>query len=173
MEFAMVDSEESFIGVVCEGVTMVVGMVEYDRAPEGERDNPLYWFRRWQTGEFEDEENYPSTYATQGNKRCYFVSDFVGDFPVAQEVKHFLIDDVEDEDKPEIELVGQDGDSGSIIGRVCQAWRREGRSDIAKEFAERAISGSYNNILVMVMNEYSRSGSVWGEDEYNDYEEEN
>lgn len=51
-----------------------------------------------------------------------------------------------------VELVGQDGNAFSILGRVAQAMRKAGLSDeeIA-QFHDEATSGDYDNLLITVM----------------------
>ncbi len=48
----------------------------------------------------------------------------------------------------EVELVGQDGNAMSIIGRVAAALRRHGVSaNHVNEFVEEAMSGDYDNVI--------------------------
>ena len=61
----------------------------------------------------------------------------------------FLIDSIADEDKPKVELVGQDGNSMAVIGRVTAAWKRMRRYDVAQELVERVRYGDRNNLLNM------------------------
>ena len=50
-----------------------------------------------------------------------------------------------------VKLIGQDGNVFSIIGNVSKALKRAGRSDLAKEFSEKAFgSASYNDVLNLV-----------------------
>lgn len=79
------------------------------------------------------------------------------------QTQQFLIDD-ETIVKPSVQLVGQDGNAFSIMGRVSHAWRRAGRADIAQEYLERAQSGDYNNLLAITML-YIDEEDAWGEEE--------
>ena len=98
-----------------------------------------------------------------------------------QEEQKWLIDEIAEDDKPEVQLVGQDGNAFSIIGRVMAAWRRLGRSDIGEEYRKRATAGDYNHLLQISML-YIQEDGAWGsdeedewyrdEDEEEDYEEE-
>lgn len=67
----------------------------------------------------------------------------------------YLIDSIEDADKPEVELVGQDGNAFAIMGRIKRAWERQrhiqNHAEIVKEYLERAQSGDYNNLLAVSM----------------------
>lgn len=87
--------------------------------------------------------------------------------------KHWLIDEIEDKEKPEVELVGQDGNAFAIMGRIRQAWQRnrniENRQEIIKEYLERAQSGDYNNLLAVSM-QYIREPEP-EEEECDDYYE--
>ncbi|AYP70072.1 hypothetical protein I5G62_gp87 [Mycobacterium phage CRB2] len=48
----------------------------------------------------------------------------------------------------EVELVGQDGNALSIIGRVSAALRRAGvGSEEIAEFTSEAMSGDYDNVI--------------------------
>jgi hypothetical protein len=92
----------------------------------------------------------------------------------------YLIDRIANEDKPEMELVGADGNGAAIIGRVMKVWGHvrfvrdsEGNQiagrDVAHEYMERARSGSYNQ-LVSLAYDYIRMTEC--EDEGGDYDEE-
>lgn len=50
--------------------------------------------------------------------------------------------------KIEVELIGQDGNAGAIVGRVVRALQRNGvgKEEIAA-FREEAYSGDYDNLL--------------------------
>lgn len=51
-----------------------------------------------------------------------------------------------------VELVGQDGNAVSIIGRVQQAMRRAGKSsEDIKAFVSEATDGDYNHLLQTTM----------------------
>lgn len=77
-----------------------------------------------------------------------------------------------------IELVGQDGNAFSILGRLQGVLRSGGvpKDEIAAVMAE-AQSGDYNHLLVTVMNTVSLASSddeddddydPWGDDEADD-----
>ena len=46
-----------------------------------------------------------------------------------------------------VKLTGKDGNAFAIMGRVIQALRRGGRSDVISEFKKQATSGDYDNLL--------------------------
>lgn len=50
-----------------------------------------------------------------------------------------------------IELVGEDGNAFSILGRCTQALKRNGLNDQVEAFREQATSGDYDNLLRTVM----------------------
>ena len=51
-----------------------------------------------------------------------------------------------------IELIGQDGNAMSIIGRVLKALRKGGATDDEqKEYLDEAMSGDYNNVIQTTM----------------------
>lgn len=55
-------------------------------------------------------------------------------------------------DKPTVELIGQDGNVFSIIGRVSKALKRAGQPEKAKEFSDKAMSSeSYDAVLRLCM----------------------
>ena len=53
--------------------------------------------------------------------------------------------------KPQVKLIGRDGNAFFIIGTVRKALLKEGMEQEAKEFMEKATSGDYNNLLRVVM----------------------
>ncbi len=61
MQFAgIIDSEETMGGLLPDGRRIYAEMLSvFLAAPEGQRDDPLYWQRRLEAGDFEDEENPP------------------------------------------------------------------------------------------------------------------
>ena len=65
-----------------------------------------------------------------------------------------------------IELVGQDGNAYSILGRCTDALRRNGLRDQVEAFRKEATSGDYDNVLRTVMAWFS----VDEDDEYNEDE---
>lgn len=51
-----------------------------------------------------------------------------------------------------VQLVGQDGNVFSIIGRVSKALERAGHADLAKEFRDKSFaSKSYDDVLILCM----------------------
>lgn len=50
-----------------------------------------------------------------------------------------------------IDLVGQDGNAFSILGRVKTAMRRAGHNDLYEEFYAEATAGDYDHLLQTVM----------------------
>ena len=57
-----------------------------------------------------------------------------------------------EEEKPECELTGQNGNVFNIIGLVQKALKRAGQSDKAKEFGEKAFSSeSYDAVIALAM----------------------
>jgi len=57
-----------------------------------------------------------------------------------------------DKDKPELELVGQDGNVFSILGNATRVARKAGWSkEKIEEFQKKAMSGDYNNALQTCM----------------------
>jgi len=54
--------------------------------------------------------------------------------------------------KPELKLVGQDGNVFFILGKATRAARKAGWSEEKiKEFQKKAMSGDYNNALATCM----------------------
>ena len=54
-----------------------------------------------------------------------------------------------------IELVGEDGNAFSILGRCTRALKRNGLNDQVEAFREQATSGDYDNLLRTVMSWFS------------------
>ena len=46
-------------------------------------------------------------------------------------------------------LIGVDGNAFSVMGYTAQALRHEGLRNLVSEMQERAMSGDYNNLLVV------------------------
>ena len=46
-----------------------------------------------------------------------------------------------------VNLVGEDGNAFSILGRVSTALRRAGHDDVVKTYIEEATSGDYTHLL--------------------------
>lgn len=61
--------------------------------------------------------------------------------------------------KPQLQLVGMDGNAFSILGRARQAWRRAGNDmdEWTKIHAE-ATSGDYNHLLQTMMEHFDTDG---------------
>lgn len=58
----------------------------------------------------------------------------------------------ESNDKPNVHLIGEDGNVFAIIGKVSKALKREVSSEKAKEYQEKAMnSGSYDEVLRLTM----------------------
>lgn len=52
-----------------------------------------------------------------------------------------------------VQLVGEDGNAFSVIGKVRKALRRAGISDeVIQQFTDEATSGDYDNVLMTCMN---------------------
>lgn len=94
----------------------------------------------------------------------------------------YLIDSVAQENKPYVQLVGQDGNAFAIMGRVKEAWRShrdvENYRAIAQEYQDRCVeimkNGDYNNVLATAMdyiNEGSKKETRYYEDDYEDEDE--
>ena len=70
-----------------------------------------------------------------------------------------------------VRLVGQDGNAFSIIARVSDALRRHGvKREVIQEFVKEATKGSYDELLVTVMNWVQTDDS---DDDYDDNDNEN
>ena len=75
-----------------------------------------------------------------------------------------------------IDLIGEDGNAFSIIGRVTRTMKRRGLSHEVSEFVKEATSGDYDNLLTTVMRWFTTDGmdeeeatndcSLCGEDLY-------
>lgn len=53
--------------------------------------------------------------------------------------------------RPTVKLIGRDGNAFFILGTVRKALLKAGMEKEAKEFMEKATSGDYNNLLLVVM----------------------
>jgi len=52
-----------------------------------------------------------------------------------------------------VKLVGEDGNAFAIMGRVAHAMRKAGLTrDQINEYQKEAMSGNYDNLLVVTMN---------------------
>ena len=76
-----------------------------------------------------------------------------------------------------IELVGEDGNAYSIIGRCTLALKRNGLSDEVEAFRKEATSGDYDNVLRTVlawfsvdMEEVTTNECAWCEEKHEDCE---
>lgn len=66
--------------------------------------------------------------------------------------------DIEEvEDKPEVQLTGEDGNVFSIMGRVSKALKRAGKSDDAKRWQDLVMSSNYdyNEIIGRLVNYFA------------------
>ena len=50
-----------------------------------------------------------------------------------------------------VRLVGEDGNAGSIMGKVTKALKRNGYDDLIESYREEAMSGDYNHLLQVTM----------------------
>ena len=79
-----------------------------------------------------------------------------------------------------VRLVGEDGNAYSIIARVSEALKRHGvKRDVIQEFVKEATKGSYDELLVTVLNwvetdddedEYDGKTCGWCEELHEDCE---
>lgn len=76
-----------------------------------------------------------------------------------------------------IQLVGQDGNAYSILGRCTDALRRNGLRDQVEAFRKEATSGDYDNVLRTVMawfsvdtEELTTNECAWCEEKHEDCE---
>jgi hypothetical protein len=53
--------------------------------------------------------------------------------------------------KPEVQLVGTDGNAFAILGKVNKALKAAGMNDEAKAFMAEATSGDYDHLLQTAM----------------------
>ena len=93
------------------------------------------------------------------------------------EEQKYLIDSIEDSDKPEVELVGQDGNVFAIMGRVKHAWDRiyniPNNQEIAQEYLDRIeiIKNDHHELkyerIVSLSWEYIQETGAEDEQEYN------
>ena len=51
-----------------------------------------------------------------------------------------------------VKLVGEDGNSFSILAKVSKALKKAGYKDLANEFMDEATSGNYDHLLQTCMN---------------------
>jgi len=51
--------------------------------------------------------------------------------------------------KPKCKLIGEDGNAFAVMGRVKEALKKAGQGDKVKEYMDKAMSGDYNNLLVV------------------------
>jgi hypothetical protein len=55
-------------------------------------------------------------------------------------------------EKPQVELIGQDGDAFAIMGTVSKALRRAGADkEYIEQYTNAATSGDYDNLLQVTM----------------------
>lgn len=54
--------------------------------------------------------------------------------------------------KPEVELVGTDGNAFSVMGKVKRALKDEGNSDeVIQSYLDQAMAGDYDHLLAVSM----------------------
>jgi len=51
----------------------------------------------------------------------------------------------------QVKLIGTDGNAFAILGKVKQALKRAGHTDLADQFMKEAMSGDYNHLLRTAM----------------------
>lgn len=61
------------------------------------------------------------------------------------------------------DLVGVDGNAFCVMGYTAQALKREGLSNLVKEMQDKAMSGDYNNLLVVCMEYIGKANEAAGE----------
>jgi hypothetical protein len=54
-------------------------------------------------------------------------------------------------DKPDVRLVGTDGNAFAIIGKVARALRQAGKPELVKPYMDEAMSGDYDHLLQVPM----------------------
>jgi len=54
-------------------------------------------------------------------------------------------------EKPEVKLIGEDGNAFAIIGKCVKALKRAGQEENAEKFQEEAMSGDYDGVLQAAM----------------------
>lgn len=69
-----------------------------------------------------------------------------------------------------IDLVGEDGNAFSIIGRCTLALKRNGLSDQVEAFRSEATSGDYNKVLMTAMAWFSCDAVDTDDEDEDDYE---
>jgi len=55
------------------------------------------------------------------------------------------------EKKPTVKLIGTDGNSFAVLGKVSKALKQAGLVDEAKKYMDEAMSGDYNHLLQVTM----------------------
>ena len=68
------------------------------------------------------------------------------------------------------DLVGVDGNAFSIMGYTSRALRREGLGGLVDEMRERAMSGDYNNLIVVCLEYVDKANEAAGFEEEEDEE---
>jgi len=53
--------------------------------------------------------------------------------------------------KVQVKLIGEDGNSFSILGRVSKALKRSGQPEAAAEYLKRATEGDYDHLLMVTL----------------------
>lgn len=63
------------------------------------------------------------------------------------------------------DLVGVDGNAFAVMGYTAKALRREGLSSLINEMRTKAMSGDYNNLLMVCMEYIDRANEKAGDSE--------
>lgn len=62
------------------------------------------------------------------------------------------VGNVENDEKPTVDLVGKDGNVFSVIGEIYNVLRQEGMKDKAEEFSRESLqSDDYNSVLKLAL----------------------
>ncbi|MCP4964693.1 MAG: hypothetical protein GY926_05615 [bacterium] len=48
-----------------------------------------------------------------------------------------------------VNLIGEDGNAGAIMGRVTRALHQAGHRDVVDDYRREAMSGDYNNLITV------------------------
>lgn len=62
------------------------------------------------------------------------------------------------QEKPFVQLTGNDGNAYAIMGSVVRALKQAGQKDKAKEFTEKAMASPSYNALLVLCTEYVEVG---------------
>ncbi len=59
--------------------------------------------------------------------------------------------EIEEDEKPVVQLVGTDGNAFAIMGKVARALREAGKPELVKAYIDEATSGNYDHLLQVTM----------------------